>query len=502
MRPAGLSATYPGLGTGARPRGRTHDRRRRKLGRAVPPQQPRSHLGQLHQRQDRLGRRRLPVQRSGPDVPLSTKTTDGGSELGCGDPAQRLADPCGLQFLDAEHGWALGTSDDGKSSLLQTTDGGSSWTRVTLPSAAYYLTSVHFVDAQHGWVGGDAVWATTRRRDKLGPGRRRRRRCDRGHRHEPRLGLWRRHSLDGRCRRHRRCPAAHPGQRRLALASQACHDHAHRERYGWFGLWRGRSSARRRHDLAGARASTCRLRPTTPTTACTASCTAPSTTPATSRRPRSAGSVSTPWDRPAAPPRRPSPMSASRSSSASRPATRPAVWRGDDHHRHARRPDLKRLVSHSGNWCGSPVPYYWLRFTCTLAPGSYRIVVRATDWAGNARSRSVATGCAWCAAAPRRRPTPSGPQGCRTLLSSSGPWPEQVLEVVARGRSRGAGPEGRHRLAADALRRGRTGSPTGVCWATFSRRANQCEYVRHLFSLQMATAADSKSTQRGTMRCS
>ena len=45
--------------------------------------------------------------------------------------------------------------------LMQTTDGGSSWTRVTLPSAAYYLTSVHFVDAQHGWVGGDAVWETT-----------------------------------------------------------------------------------------------------------------------------------------------------------------------------------------------------------------------------------------------------------------------------------------------------------------------------------------------------
>ena len=28
-------------------------------------------------------------------------------------------------------------------------------------------------------------------------------------------------------------------------------------------------------------------------------------------------------------------------------------------------------------------PYYYLRFKCTLKPGTYRVEVRATDWAGN-----------------------------------------------------------------------------------------------------------------------
>ena len=28
-------------------------------------------------------------------------------------------------------------------------------------------------------------------------------------------------------------------------------------------------------------------------------------------------------------------------------------------------------------------PYYWLRFKCTLKPGTYRVEVRATDGAGN-----------------------------------------------------------------------------------------------------------------------
>ena len=28
-------------------------------------------------------------------------------------------------------------------------------------------------------------------------------------------------------------------------------------------------------------------------------------------------------------------------------------------------------------------PFYYLRFHCALRPGTYRVEVRATDWAGN-----------------------------------------------------------------------------------------------------------------------
>ena len=45
---------------------------------------------------------------------------------------------------------------------------------------------------------------------------------------------------------------------------------------------------------------------------------------------------------------------------------------------------LRRFVEPAGNWgYGEPLPYYWLRFSCKLKPGTYRVEVRATDWAGN-----------------------------------------------------------------------------------------------------------------------
>ncbi len=43
---------------------------------------------------------------------------------------------------------------------------------------------------------------------------------------------------------------------------------------------------------------------------------------------------------------------------------------------------LRRFVERAGSWYGS-VPYYWLRFKCTLKPGIYRVEVRAADGAGN-----------------------------------------------------------------------------------------------------------------------
>jgi photosystem II stability/assembly factor-like uncharacterized protein len=48
----------------------------------------------------------------------------------------------------------------------------------------------------------------------------------------------------------------------------------------------------------------------------------------------------------------------------------------------------KRFVERAGDWEAYPVPaYFWLRFRCTLAPGRYRVEVRATDVAGNPQQK-------------------------------------------------------------------------------------------------------------------
>ena len=72
----------------------------------------------------------------------------------------------GLQFLSATDGWAVGTGwdDNGYATetwLLHTTDGGATWTRVPGLDDTW-ATTVHFLDAQHGWLGGsNGVYATS-----------------------------------------------------------------------------------------------------------------------------------------------------------------------------------------------------------------------------------------------------------------------------------------------------------------------------------------------------
>ena len=74
---------------------------------------------------------------------------------------------------------------------------------------------------------------------------------------------------------------------------------------------------------------------------------------------------------------------------------------------------VRTFVERAGSWYGS-LPYYWLRFKCTLKPGTYRIEVRATDGAGNPQVtigrntlRVVRSG----APAPRRPAWPAGLPG-------------------------------------------------------------------------------------------
>ena len=82
---------------------------------------------------------------------------------------------------------------------------------------------------------------------------------------------------------------------------------------------------------------------------------------------------------------------------------------GDGQDRHPRRRISRLLVSHSGNWRGSPC-YFWLRFTCKLEPGSYRVVVRAPDRADNSQ---VVVGHSWLrvkTSAPKAK-SPDRPAG-------------------------------------------------------------------------------------------
>ena len=72
----------------------------------------------------------------------------------------------GLQFTDASDGWAVGTGFDDNGDVtegwvLHTTNGGATWTRLTDLSDVL-ATTVHFVNATDGWLGGlNGVYATT-----------------------------------------------------------------------------------------------------------------------------------------------------------------------------------------------------------------------------------------------------------------------------------------------------------------------------------------------------
>jgi photosystem II stability/assembly factor-like uncharacterized protein len=98
------------------------------------------------------------------------KTTNGGQTWTKESLPKGTTGLSDLQFVDQNEGWAVGTSFDesGPASappnpqgwLLHTTNGGTSWARVGSLPAGISASSVRFLDAQHGWVGGEGVWAT------------------------------------------------------------------------------------------------------------------------------------------------------------------------------------------------------------------------------------------------------------------------------------------------------------------------------------------------------
>ena len=59
-----------------------------------------------------------------------------------------------IHFIDASHGWAVGSEYGKPGTILATDNGGKTWTAQTSGTQAE-LNSVHFSDASHGWaVGG------------------------------------------------------------------------------------------------------------------------------------------------------------------------------------------------------------------------------------------------------------------------------------------------------------------------------------------------------------
>ena len=106
-------------------------------------------------------------------VPLLLATADGGKTW---EPQALPEDVAGLDsvhFVDAERGWVVGYArvgvvhSDGSGgghfagAVLATADGGKTWRRQTVPEVLTGLRSVDFVDADHGWaVGGNALLST------------------------------------------------------------------------------------------------------------------------------------------------------------------------------------------------------------------------------------------------------------------------------------------------------------------------------------------------------
>jgi photosystem II stability/assembly factor-like uncharacterized protein len=92
------------------------------------------------------------------------KTTNGGQSWAAESLPKGLTDLTGLQFLDQNEGWAVGSNfseSSGHGWLLHTTNGGVTWGAAATLPAGLYADAVHFLDSRRGWVGGTGVWATT-----------------------------------------------------------------------------------------------------------------------------------------------------------------------------------------------------------------------------------------------------------------------------------------------------------------------------------------------------
>ena len=318
-------------------------------------------------------------------------TTDGGStwtkeRLPAGAP-----DMTGLQFLDASNGWAVGTSyDENENPLrgwaLHTSDGGKTWTSVT-GLADSLAETVHFSDPSDGWVGGlNGVYATTDggatwQQVAGGAGVTAIAATDSDHvwafgdgflvstldasgdtaapvtladhsdgwHHKPVTVKLSANDVGGSGVKSTAysTDGGATWQTGTSVAVDAPSDHSNDGEHAI--LYRSTDNAGNQEQTESLDLGIDTLGP---------ACSAPR------RSVADAGKLGTLY------------FTADDATSGVAKATITIV------NSHGR--VLRRFVERPGNWQWSPVPpYFYLHFKCTLKPGTYRVEVRATDWAGN-----------------------------------------------------------------------------------------------------------------------
>jgi len=95
-------------------------------------------------------------------TPVILATRDGGAIWKAQDSSSAVtgAKLNSVSFVDAKHGWAVGTDANYGPVILATTDGGANWKAqdATPAGSDVRLLSVAFVDAKHGWAVGSGTY--------------------------------------------------------------------------------------------------------------------------------------------------------------------------------------------------------------------------------------------------------------------------------------------------------------------------------------------------------
>jgi len=96
------------------------------------------------------------------DAGIIIRTTDGGNswEIQNSNVQTFITD---VFFLDKNFGWATTIEDvfPFNSVILNTTNGGESWSTNYFPNPSVYIRTIHFLDTLHGFVGGASIAYTT-----------------------------------------------------------------------------------------------------------------------------------------------------------------------------------------------------------------------------------------------------------------------------------------------------------------------------------------------------